>query len=571
MSVVDNGTLLAGRFEVLRPLGAGALAEVFAARDTATGEEVAVKVLHAHAAADPELAARFRAELGLTRRLNHPGIVRVFELYEHQGRPFISLELLRGETLAERLERGRLPPEEARRILREALLAVQAAHAQGIVHRDLKPQNLFLLEDGRVKLLDFGLARAAGATRLTAASTVLGTPGYLAPEVLEGSGGDVRSDLYSLGAVFFELLTGRRAFPALEPFAVLRQQREGAPAVRALLPEVAEADAAVLARALTPDPEQRFLDAGQVLRALGGGLVAEPPPALPSLSPGRFDVTMRPDLFNADSLALARRFGLEAPWTAVALSGGVIARGVDQRSAEALRKVCEEHGLYAVAMPSQPSKQPRALGRWLRSRWFHFWQGLALACLACAGALAAALSSDAAHPKALLPTLAFSALIGTFYVSMISLAILPVLARKPPLLPPAAVGDPALLRLVTGVARRARRLRERIRGLPSGARLAALPLIASAEEADDACAQVMARAAHRATADDPEAEAARDRLVERMLVIGAALDEALAGAESAAAAAQQVDAALRRLRGETALALLPEADSPSASRARTPV
>jgi tRNA A-37 threonylcarbamoyl transferase component Bud32 len=583
MGPIDTGTALAGRFEVLRPLGSGALAEVFAARDGATGEEVAVKVLHAHAAEDPELADRFRRELGLTRRLDHPGIVRVFELYEHRdergARPFISMELLRGETLAERLERGALPPGEARRILREALLAAQAAHAQGVVHRDLKPQNLFLLEDGRVKLLDFGMARAAGSARHTAASTVLGTPGYLAPEVLEGTGGDVRSDLYSLGAVFFELLTGKRAFPALEPFAVLRQQREGAPDLRKALPGVAASDAALLARALTPDPEQRYLDAEQMLCALGGGNVAEAPPPLPAVTVGAFDVqvagapqeafplaswkrALRFERSNVGLHALARRFGVANPSSAVLLCG-TVANGVDERSAESLVQVCQEHGLAAVAVPA---RAPGRLGGWLGE---HFKAAAVAACGVAFALAQAALYLDPQMREGGVLGSAFASLFGleVMGVAFASLVALHKRARKA-LLPPAVAGEPALVRLVAGVARRAQGLQARVARLPRASRVAAAPLLAAAEEAEALCAQVLARAAVQAEQGDSEAEAARDRLVERLLVIGAALDEALGGGEQVAASAQRVDSALRRLRGEAALSLLaPEAgpaDAPTA-------
>src|SRR2546425_3236534 len=176
--------ILGGRFEVLRPLGAGGLAEVYAARDLVTGVEVAVKILHEHLAREEQIAERFRRELAVTRALDHPGIVRVYDLHEHDGRPFFTMELLHGETLAERLRRGPLQNEEARRIAREICVALQAAHRAGVVHRDLKPHNIFLTDSGAVKVLDFGLARVAGWARLTAQSTVMGTPGYLAPELL---------------------------------------------------------------------------------------------------------------------------------------------------------------------------------------------------------------------------------------------------------------------------------------------------------------------------------------------------------------------------------------------------
>src|SRR2546430_8722666 len=145
------GEVLAGRFELVRRLGAGGLAEVYAARDRVSGSAVAVKILHAHLSEDRDLAVRFRREMSVTRGLDHPGIVRVFDLHEHEGRPFFTMELLNGETLAERLKRGPMSGDEARRVCAEACVALQTAHRAGVVHRDLKPHNIFLTGTGAVK------------------------------------------------------------------------------------------------------------------------------------------------------------------------------------------------------------------------------------------------------------------------------------------------------------------------------------------------------------------------------------------------------------------------------------
>ncbi|HEY4769742.1 MAG TPA: serine/threonine-protein kinase, partial [Myxococcales bacterium] len=264
--------LLAGRFELRGRIGAGGLAEVFAARDRATGAEVAVKLLHAHLVQDLGTRERFRRELSIARSLEHPGIVRVFDLHAHQGRPFISMELLRGRTLHQRLlQDGPLPPQEARRIAQAICSALRAAHREGVIHRDLKPQNVFLTEAGTVKVLDFGVARLAGQSRLTAQNALAGTPGYIAPEVLAGEAGDARADLYALGAIWFEMLSGRRWSDSSAP-------------------PIEGRDAEALQRALEPDPELRFLDAGQFLRALGGTAVPPPPPAALPLSAGDYDV-----------------------------------------------------------------------------------------------------------------------------------------------------------------------------------------------------------------------------------------------------------------------------------------
>jgi len=212
MAEFAPGTVLATRFELLRPLGAGGLAEVYAARDRVTGSEVAAKVLHAHLAEEPPIAERFRRELSITRELDHPGNrarlrsarARRPSLF-HDGAP--ARRDAGATDQAWPLERGRSPSYR-----REACAAAQAAHRAGVVHRDLKPQNVFLLESGVVKLLDFGLARVAGWARLTAQSTVMERRGYMAPELLGGKGADARAESIRWGAILYEMLTGKRAF-----------------------------------------------------------------------------------------------------------------------------------------------------------------------------------------------------------------------------------------------------------------------------------------------------------------------------------------------------------------------
>ena len=390
-----KGLVLASRFELVRPLGSGGLAEVWLAQDRALGAEVAIKALHAHLARDQPLCERFRRELAVTRGLDHAGIVKVYDLFDHGGRPFFSMELLRGEALSERLRRGPLPPAEARAVAREVASALQAAHRAGVVHRDLKPQNVFLetapgapagaaagdpppsVKSGslRVKLLDFGLARAAGQARMTAASTVLGTPGYIAPEVLEGAPADGRADLYALGAVLFELFTGKRAFASVDAWAVLAQKKRAPPALRPLSPAATDADERLVARCLDPDPERRFLDAGQLLRALDGAAVPDAPPSLPALTSGPHDVVVRRGIgFGARGRlkkALAR-LGLEWPGFSWGMKLNVageatLASGASRSTADALVAALQAEGVGAQVVPHQPQGR---LARWLGGqRW----------------------------------------------------------------------------------------------------------------------------------------------------------------------------------------------------------
>lgn len=220
------GTKL-GPYEILVPVGAGGMGEVYGARDTRLGREVAIKVLPASFASDPERLRRFEQEARAVAALNHPNILAVYDIGTHDGAPFLVTELLEGETLRERLQEGRLPVRKASDIAAQAARGVAAAHEKGIVHRDLKPANIFLTTDGRVKILDFGLAKLTekqaqapgetqGATLTAGGATepgvVLGTVGYMSPEQVRGKPADARSDIFALGTILYEMLSGQGAF-----------------------------------------------------------------------------------------------------------------------------------------------------------------------------------------------------------------------------------------------------------------------------------------------------------------------------------------------------------------------
>jgi dipeptidyl aminopeptidase/acylaminoacyl peptidase len=233
-----SGTKL-GPYEIVAPLGAGGMGEVYRARDTRLGREVAVKVLPSGLAKDPDRLRRFEQEAKTVAALNHPNILGVHDIGTHDGAPFLVSELLEGQTLREKLETGPLP---VRRAIEYALGIAQglaAAHEKGIIHRDLKPENIFITRDGRVKVLDFGLAKlmqpgeshdtvATLASPATLPGMVLGTVGYMSPEQVRGESSDARSDIFSFGAVLYEMLTGKRAFKretsAETMTAVLREE-----------------------------------------------------------------------------------------------------------------------------------------------------------------------------------------------------------------------------------------------------------------------------------------------------------------------------------------------------------
>ncbi len=287
---LPSGTRL-GPYDVVAPVGAGGMGEVYRARDTRLGRDVAVKVLPAHVATDPRRIARFEREARLVATLNHPNILVVFDTGTAPV-PFVAFELLSGRTLdGSRAIVMRHAVNYAIQVAR----GLGAAHAKGVVHRDIKPANLFLTSDGRVKILDFGIATAttadAGAgpaSTLTADGAALGTPGYLAPEQARGEPVDGRTDIFSLGAVLYEWLTGRRAFPGDTPAeAVAALLRDDPPDPTSLAADLPPALAHVVNRCLRPRPEDRFQSAQDVALALeiltGVDATVYPPPMRPGL------------------------------------------------------------------------------------------------------------------------------------------------------------------------------------------------------------------------------------------------------------------------------------------------
>ena len=274
------------------------MGEVYRARDARLGRDVAVKVLRASFATDETRLRRFAREAQATSALNHPNILAVFDVGQHDGAPYLVSELLEGETLAARLASGRLPPSKAIDLTMQVAAGLAAAHENGIVHRDIKPANLFLTKDGRVKILDFGLARREGpadadATRepsLTETGVVMGTPCYMSPEQVRGQSVDARTDIFSLGAVLYEMVAGRRAFAGASPVETMRAILEAdPPALPAATLQASPALGRIVSRCLQKSPGERFdsaHDLALALESIAGGsgsgpsaAVAPPPPA----------------------------------------------------------------------------------------------------------------------------------------------------------------------------------------------------------------------------------------------------------------------------------------------------
>ena len=269
----DNAGLatspLDGRYRILSRLGSGGMADVYLARDESLGRLVAIKVLKENLAADDEFVERFRIEAQAAASLNHPAIVAVYDRGKAGASPYIAMEYVDGESLKQRLRRaGRLSPDVAAATALTVLDALQEAHARHIVHRDVTSSNVLVDAVGRVKVTDFGIARM-GASALTRTGAMLGTSSYLSPEQAQGRAADERSDLYSLGVVLYEMLTGRLPFRGDSDLAVAMQHVSAAPPnPRSLAPEVPEAYAAVVMTALRKQPEDRYQSAEELAAAL---------------------------------------------------------------------------------------------------------------------------------------------------------------------------------------------------------------------------------------------------------------------------------------------------------------
>ena len=204
--------MIDGRYRAQKRLGAGGMAEVWCAEDEVLGRRVALKLMGGRFAEDPEFHERFRREAQAAAGMQHPNIVGVYDRSEWDGTPYIAMELVDGKTLKELVtERGPLPPDVAVGLTEQVLRALGYAHRRGIVHRDIKPQNVIIDRDGQAKVADFGIARAGDTSEMTQAGAIVGTMQYLSPEQAEGHPVDRRADLYSVGIVLYELLTGQRA------------------------------------------------------------------------------------------------------------------------------------------------------------------------------------------------------------------------------------------------------------------------------------------------------------------------------------------------------------------------
>jgi serine/threonine protein kinase len=259
-----------GNYKIIEVLGEGGVGMVYKGVDTMLDREVAIKVLRPELASQTSVVERFRTEAVTLAKLSHPNIATLYSLFRHGNDLFMVLEFIEGETLDRILfRRGAISAEEAIPIFCQALEGINFAHQRGVVHRDIKPGNMILTGDGVLKVLDFGIARLLGSNRMTRVGNVVGTLEYMSPEQVRGLETDARSDVYGLGIMLYEILTGRLPFESENDFELMKMQTEATPrAPRALNPEIpAEIEAAIL-KAVAKNADERFQTAGEFLDCL---------------------------------------------------------------------------------------------------------------------------------------------------------------------------------------------------------------------------------------------------------------------------------------------------------------
>jgi serine/threonine protein kinase len=374
-------TLAAGRYRVERTLGQGGMAAVYLAHDAELERPVAIKVLAEHLASDEAFRERFLREARMAAKLSHPNVVHVYDQGDEDGVPFIVMEYVDGTTLGDELRRsGPFPPARVVDLALQICGGLEHAHASGLVHRDIKPGNLLLREDGTVKIADFGIARAAQATKLTQIGSVLGTAAYLSPEQAVGEQVTAAADIYSLGCVLFELLTGRTpyVFETL-PELVVKQREAPITPIRELRPDVpAELEAAVM-HCLARRPDYRPGSAAALAQELAAGSPEPPTEAIPRPSGVRAtDVATVPLTQSASTAPLPRtrmpRRDFALPRTATWLAFAVVAAlvfvvllfALSSGDGDGGEEPAEPVVVEPVPPADDPADQARNLAEWLR-------------------------------------------------------------------------------------------------------------------------------------------------------------------------------------------------------------
>lgn len=339
------------RYEIIRRLGSGGMADVYLARDTHLGREVAIKILYKRYARDEEFVARFRREAQSAAALNHPHIVSIYDRGEADGSYYIAMEYLEGQSLKEIIPENGLEPARAIEISIQILQALQFAHEHNVIHRDIKPHNIVINGRGQVKVTDFGIARAGTAPAMTETGSIIGTAQYLSPEQAKGKAVEQSSDLYSMGVVLYEMLTGKVPFEGENPVAIALKHLSDLPVPpQALAPEIPDNLNTVVMRALAKDPHDRYGTAEEFIADLERCSQNLPVAAIAS------DDTARTSVI---------------PAAAAAAAGAALGAGMGAESAQA-------QGLDQTAVrPGAAGKKGMGKKKWL-------YMGLAFAALALA-------------------------------------------------------------------------------------------------------------------------------------------------------------------------------------------
>lgn len=261
---------IVGNYKILQALGEGGVGMVYKGVDTMLDREVAIKVLRPELASQTSVVERFRSEAVTLAKLSHPNIATLFSLFRHGTDLIMVMEFVRGESLEAIIQRrGKLAAEETIPFFCQALDGINHAHEVGIIHRDIKPSNMILTENGTLKVLDFGIARLLGSSRMTRVGNIIGTLEYMSPEQVRGEETDARSDIYALGMMLYELLTGRLPFESDNEFALMKMQTEQMPALpRSLNPDISPEIEAAIMRAVSKNANHRFQNAGEFLQTL---------------------------------------------------------------------------------------------------------------------------------------------------------------------------------------------------------------------------------------------------------------------------------------------------------------
>jgi len=343
-----QGEVIAGRFEILELIGKGGMSSVFKAHDRLLDRIVAIKVLHPHFTADEEYVERFRREARAVAQLSHPNIVTVIDRGEDAGRQYIVFEYVEGENLKQLLERtGPMPVHEALDMALQMARALSFAHGRGLIHRDVKPQNVLLNAEGQAKMTDFGIARSVDVQGVTITGTVLGTSEYIAPEQARGQQVDAQTDVYSLGVVLYELLTGSVPYDGDNFVTVaLRHVNEPVPSVLERRPDAPPRLALAVEQAMAKSPDERYESMDE--------LVGELDNCLAELDPSSEDATMiarRPMATRQQQRPRRKRRRLGALWPIAAVLGVLAVAALAALGALALR---DDGSNTPQAAPNQP-------------------------------------------------------------------------------------------------------------------------------------------------------------------------------------------------------------------------